>query len=507
VFEAARMGATARLAALTSMPPPSRAPHEIAAALAERFLGAERPLRRVVEVALTAEAQSRGEGPGRRGAPVLVVTGPPGAGKRTLVRALAAATGRPLVRVPRRGHGEAGLAGRPPSEGGARPGAILEGCLAAGTLAPLIWLEEVDARDIGQGLAPDDDHALANLADPEARAAFRDRFLDAAVDLSGALVVATARHPARVPESLRRGGAVVRLPGYTAEEKRATLAGAILPRALEALGPAGRAIEASPSALAALATQYAPEAGLAGLARRTDELLRRALAESLLGEAAHARLDEAAVLRLLGPAPAPFQPRRSAEVGVAVGLTWGDDGAEATLVEAVREGPGARSMAATRSSGAARPTGGARAATETALAFVEARSDRLRCDPGSLSDGGFRLRATGPAPSGDDDGNDLAVLLALVSLATDRPVRPDVALAGALSLRGAVRPTAGLPEKVVAALRAGMRKVIVPEADVASLPSSLSARTLASIEIVPVAHAEDAVREALIDIVIAREVR
>lgn len=454
--------------------------------LLARVVGLDAAVRRILERLVLHDALDEGGGAAM---PALLLEGPPGSGKRALVRAIAAASGRPLAHVPAPAAGDPGLAGHPRASGGRAPGALLSALLESGTLAPVLWLEAADRRE--------HEGALAALLDPARRGAFEDRFLGVPLDLSRAIVVLSARRVAALPPALLRHAEVVRLPGFGRGEKLEVLRRALLPRAVALCGEAGRGVEVTDAALERLAAEYAPEAGVHGLARRIEEVARRASAASLLGEAPAARVDAADLPRLIGPPPAEAHPRRRAEVGAALGLVWGPEGAEAAPVEAIRDD----------SVGAGRGAGAWRAAAEAALAYVASRAERLRAAPGALRDGGFRLRVGGPAPLADDDGADLAILLALVSLATDRPVRPDVALAGALTIRGAVRATAGVPEKVLAAARAGARRVLIPAADFAGLASALSPQSLSEVEVVPVAHADDAVREALIDIVIARELR
>jgi ATP-dependent Lon protease len=290
----------------------------------------------------------------------------------------------------------------------------------------------------------------------------------------------------------------VRLPGYTREEKVDLARRFLLPRAIDEAGAPAAAVELAPDAIERLAFAHSPEPGVRLLARRVAEVVRRAAARIALGEASAARLDAAAVDALLGPPPPSqtglFVRARRPDPGVSAAVVWAADGAEVALVEALRD---RRAVVAREGA----------AALEASLALVDARADQLRVEAGALAGRDVSLRITGPRPLGDDGAADLAVFLAVASLATDRPVRHDVAAAGALSLRGAVRSVAGLAEKVLAAARAGARKVLVPAADFAALGAELPATALAAIEVVPVAHADDATREALIDIVIAQELR
>jgi ATP-dependent Lon protease len=343
------------------------------------------------------------------------------------------------------------------------------------------------------------DALAAGLGAPVPRAALEDGgTAEDALGLAARapLAVATAHHPDDVPPALARRFEAIRLHGYSRAEKLEIARRRLLPRALAALGAPGRAVEVSGEALARLVEDYAPEAGVDGLERRLAELVRRAAARAALGEAESVRVLGEDVRRLLGPPPAASagaEPH-GAEVGVAAGLAWTRAGGAPVLLEALRAAPAE-----------ARPAAGLAGAVETALAYIEARAQDLRVEPGALRSRELLVRATGA--DADAGALELACFLAVLSLATDRPVRRDVAAAGAVTLRGAVRPVGGVPEKVLAAERTGFRKVLVPQADFPALEAALAPATLASVEVVPVAHADDAAREALIDIVIARGIR
>lgn len=348
----------------------------------------------------------------------------------------------------------------------------------------------LDALADGLGLAPPR-AALESLA-PEARAAAAEDAIAAARERP--LAIATAHHPQDLPPALARRMEVLFLHGYSRREKLEVARRRLFPRALAALGAAGRAVEIAPEALARLVERYAPEAGVDGLERRLAELVRRAAARIALGEAEGVRVEQDDLARLLGapPAPPPGAGARRAEVGVAVGLSWTREGGAPVLVEALRTRDGSG------------PAVEHAPAVEAALAYIHGRADDLRVDPDALLAREVRLRATGP---GEPAEIELACFLAVLSLATDRPIRGDVGAAGAVTLRGSVRALPGAPEKALAAERAGLKKILVPQADFAAVAAALSPATLADIEVVPVAHAEDAAREALIDIVIARGIK
>jgi ATP-dependent Lon protease len=343
--------------------------------------------------------------------------------------------------------------------------------------------------------------ALEPLAEGERVAAAEEALAAAARE---PLAIATAHHPSDLPPALFRRFETVPLHGYGRAEKLEIARRRLLPEALAAAGAAGGSVEVTGDALARLVDLYAPDAGVHGLERQLAQLVRRAAARIALGEAETARIDREEVRRLLGPAPvaAPGAERgaegaHGAEVGVAVGLVWAREGAAPVLVEALRARAAAVAPIAAELGGA----------VEAALAYIRTHAETLRIDQDALFAGEVLIRATGPQGVSDPGALELAVVLALVSLATDRPVRRDVAAAGSVTLRGAVRPVEGAAEKVLAAERAGFRKVVIARGDFPAVEATLPPAVLAGVEVIPVEAADEAAREALIDIVIARGIR
>jgi len=477
-------------------PAPAVDPERVRDALERRVFGLDEAKRRILERAALLKL-----GGGRSRSPTLLLLGPPGTGKTALAAALAQGLGRPLVRVPVGGALGPDILGRPRASGGAGPGALAAGLARAGAAAPVFLVAGVDR------VAADGALALLEVLDPARRSAFVDRYLGVPIDLSRALFLATAHHPADLPPVLERHLETVTLLGYTAADKVEIARRRLLAEVFEELGPeaAGRVTVAT-DALERLARAYSPEAGVSRLRHALGEACRRALARVALAEADEERIGADDLARLLGEPARPPEPPRP-EVGVATGLAWTRGGGDLLLVEAV-EVDGRGEVAASDGAGGGGSPGGLYAAVvETAYGFVRSQAEALRIDPERLRTRDVRVRISGadPAavPPGDEAGAGLAVLLALVSLLTDRPVRPDIAVVGGVTLRGAVAPVAGVAERVLAAERAGRRKILVPAAS-AREAERLGPAVRRALEVVPVERAADAFREGLIDIIVAR---
>jgi ATP-dependent Lon protease len=460
----------------------------------EGLVGVEQARRRLLERA----ALRLRFGPGRDPLPVL--TGPTGSGRGALLYALEAGLGWSMVRFDLRGLSERELRGLPPAAGGFEPG-VPARALADGRPHVLV-LECLDGVATG---APERERARAAAAVLElARGQLVDRFSGAAVSVDGCMMVGTAEHPARVPAVLREAIEPIQLHGYDRQQKLRIARERLVPEALGATGlPAGM-VRLADGVLERLVDAYDPEPGVHGLRRSIGALLRRAGAGIALGERAVGVVSVDELEGLLGPpvlAAAPLDPARRAEVGVVAGLTRTERGGDVALVEALRAGSDGGLQAST-SETSVRPE-----ALASAFAFIRSHAKELRTEPDALRPEQVHVRATAAGRLDDParTGLDLAVLVALASLASDRPVRPDVAAVGGLTLRGGVQPLAGLPEMVLAAGRRGLRTVLVPAAGLPGLERALSPSTLAQLKVVPVGSAADAARASLIDIVIARD--
>ncbi|MHC4829213.1 MAG: S16 family serine protease [Planctomycetota bacterium] len=467
------------------------------AALDARVVGHGRVKRRLLEMA--ALRQRFGD-PVDAG-PVLVLAGPEGSGRAALGEALATGLSLPLLRVGLTGLSARDLRGAPREDGG-EPGVLL-GRLGSAPRG-VVLLEGIDR--LGGG-SQAERAALVLRTLLAAGETFTDRFAGEAVSLRGAYVLATADHEEGIPQVLRELVEPVGLRGYDSDAKLAITRRHLIPRALEALGASESVVSISPGAFERLCSEYAPEAGVHSLARRVGQLIRRAAARVALGEVESVTVEAADLPEYLGSPPlraVRVEPGRP-QVGVALGLLWTHEGGEVALVEALLQGGDASPR---EHGGQGVHSGIRREAVESALAFLQRSADRLGIDSQGLRAREVAVRAsTPPRPVANArEGLDLAVLVALTSVATDRPVRADLAAVGGVTLHGAVQPLPGLPEMVLGAARRGVRHVLLPASPAAQVRRALPASTLAAVAIEPVEDAWDAARAALIDIVIARRI-
>lgn len=414
-------------------------------------------------------ARADAGGGARPAATVLCLTGPPGTGKTTLARSVAEALGRPFVRVSLGGvRDEADVRGHRRTYVGALPGRIVAALREARARNPVMLLDEIDkmGRD-GHG---DPAAALLEALDPEQQAAFRDHYLEVPVDLSDVMFVATANSVRDLPPALADRLEVVALPGYTEEEKLAILRRHLLPRQAAACALPPGALAVSTGALRALVRDYGRGPGLRALERQVAALCRKAAREVVADPGARVRVTARSLRQWLGPPPEPRRPpRRLPGPGVALALAWHGGGAEVWPLE----------VAVVPGGGALRLSGAMRSAQD-AVAVA------LTCLGGEAA--GLGLRAGLPGPQDvhvhappveypfDADALGLPLLLALASALTGRPVHADLGVAGGLTPRGRVVAVAALQERVLAARRAGLRRVLLPAEGRrawAELPSSV----------------------------------
>jgi len=421
----------------------------------------------------------------RRGAhgPLLCFLGPPGVGKTSLGRSIARALGRKFVRISLGGvRDEAEIRGHRRTYVGALPGRILQGMKQAGSKNPVFMLDEVDK--LGSDYRGDPSAALLEVLDPEQNHAFRDHYLGVPYDLSKVMFIATANLADTIPAPLRDRMETLRLSGYSEEEKLAIAEKFLVPKQIAEAGLSERDLSLGRPALRKIISEYTREAGLRELERQIAQLARkmaRRLVESGTSAAQARKLGtgRAAVsaedlAKLLGPAKfIPDERQRADEVGIANGLAWTQAGGEVLHVEAQMM-PGKGNLILTGQLGEVM-----KESAQAALSFARVQATRLGLRSDFLSDREIHIHV--PAGGVPKDGPSAGVTMAcvLVSLVSGIPVRRDVAMTGEITLRGRVLPIGGLKEKLLAAVRAGMRAVIVPATNLAELseiPSHLRQR-------------------------------
>jgi ATP-dependent Lon protease len=406
--------------------------------------------------------------PDKRG-PILCLVGPPGVGKTSLGRSIAEALGREYVRISLGGvRDDAEIRGHRRTYIGALPGRFIQAMKRAGTTNPVIVLDEVD-KLVGANLRGDPASALLEALDPEQNAAFRDHYLDVDYDLSKVIFLCTANELSAIPDVLRDRLEVIPLSGYTIEEKLAIARRHLLPKQRAENGLGDLDVELADDALLALATQYTRESGVRNLERELAALLRDAamqMAEGKplprAGDRPRLRVELDDLLRILGP------PRHHDEMaakiptpGVVTGLGWTPVGGTLLFVEG-SIGPGTGQIRLTGKLGEVM-----KESAQAALSFVRSRGSEFGISPEGLrdvlKDHDLHLHFPSGAVPKDGPSAGIAVTTALVSLFTGRPARADIAMTGEITLRGQVLPIGGVREKVLAAHRAGIRDVILPE--------------------------------------------
>jgi ATP-dependent Lon protease len=392
--------------------------------------------------------------------PILCFVGPPGVGKTSLGRSIARALGRKFERISVGGvRDEAEIRGHRRTYIGALPGTIIRALRDATTKNPVFMIDEIDK--MGADFRGDPSSAMLEVLDPAQNSTFRDHYLDLPFDLSEVLFIATANILDAVPPPLQDRMEVIQLAGYTVEEKLHIAKRYLVPRQLEANGLKPSQIEFSDSALRAIIDEYTREAGVRNLERQVGTICRKVARQVAEGSVeGKVRISAKRARELLGKRRFfSEQRRRTKDPGVATGLAWTPVGGEVLFVEATAV-PGSGNLTITGQLGDVM-----KESAQAALSWVRAHANELARD---LSDDWFAnhdIHVHVPAGAVPKDGPSAGVAMttALVSLISNRPVRNDVAMTGEITLTGQVLPIGGLKEKSLAAQRAGIKQVIVPD--------------------------------------------
>jgi ATP-dependent Lon protease len=424
--------------------------------------------------------------------PILCLSGPPGVGKTSLGQSIARAMGRKLVRVSLGGvRDEAEIRGHRRTYVGALPGRIVQALKRAGTANPVVMLDEIDK--LGAGLQGDPAAALLEVLDPEQNKAFADHYLEVPFDLSRTLFIATANTLETIPPALRDRMEVLEIPSYTSEEKAAIARAHLLPKQLEAHGLSGAAVEITQAALERIISAHTREAGVRSLEKRLADVCRALAVEKASGTLAEPRqVDAGEIESLLGPDR--FQPEIREDEGVpgvAAGLAWTPVGGEVLYVEALRM-PGKGQLILSGQLGEVM-----KESARAALSYVQANAAHLGVEEKPLE--GWDVHVHVPAGATPKDGPSAGVTLftALVSLLSGVPVRADTAMTGEATLRGRVLPVGGIKEKVLAAHRLGLKRVVIPEACAAEL-REVPQHVRDQLEIVLVKRMDEVLHAALV---------
>ena len=389
--------------------------------------------------------------------PILCLVGPPGVGKTSLGRSIARALSREYVRAALGGvRDEAAIRGHRRTYIGALPGRIASSLIKAKSMNPVFVLDEIDK--LGADNRGDPSSALLEVLDPEQNDAFSDHYLEVDVDLSRIMFVATANQLGTIPAPLRDRMEIIRLPGYTIEEKRLIAVEHLWPKQLEEHGLEVGQVELVREALDDVIVHYTREAGVRNLERQLAALCRHAAVVIAGGDDDVTTIGREDLAETLGP------PRyhseladRVPEVGICTGLSWTPTGGNIMFIEA-RSMPGIGRFKLTGQLGDVMNE-----SATAAFSWVRANASKLGIDTSKLADMDIHLHLPAGAVKKDGPSAGVAMATALVSLLESRPVRNDVAITGEITLRGLSLPVGGIKEKVLAAHRAGIKIVLLPE--------------------------------------------
>jgi ATP-dependent Lon protease len=414
---------------------------------------------RIVEyIAVKKLRVERGIHEDKRSGAILTLIGPPGTGKTSIGESIARATGREFVRMSLGGvRDEAEIRGHRRTYIGALPGRLVRALRDAGTMNPVIMLDEVDK--VGADWRGDPSAALLEVLDPAQNHSFRDHYLDVELDLSGVLFIATANVADTIPGPLLDRMEVIRFDGYTTSEKVAIARGYLWPRQLERNGLRAEEVEVSDELLRTITTEYTREAGVRQLERDLGTLLRKTATRIASGKAsAPVVVDLDAVRDALGR-QRHFQESaiRTAVPGVATGLAVTGAGGDVLFVEATAM-HGKPSLTLTGQLGDVM-----KESAQIALSYVQGHAHELGIDSQSFDERSFHVHVPAGAIPKDGPSAGVTMVTALTSLLSGRPVRHNVGMTGEVTLQGRVLPIGGVKQKVLAAHAAGLTEVVLPE--------------------------------------------
>jgi len=421
--------------------------------------------------------------------PILCFVGPPGVGKTSLGRSIARSMGREFVRVSLGGvRDEAEVRGHRRTYVGALPGRIIQSIKQAGTRNPVFMLDEIDK--LGADYRGDPSSALLEVLDPEQNAHFSDHYLNVPFDLSSAFFIATANLLDPIPGPLRDRMEIVRLSGYTPEEKTEIARAYLIPRQTEEAGLPVERIHWSEPALERLVREYTAEAGVRNLERQVATVCRKVARRAAEGDESSVKLTRKNLSGFLGPAPYVQEATSElGQVGVATGLAWTESGGDVLSIEAaMTRGKG---IVLTGQLGDVMKESG-----HAAMTWVRAQAAELGIEEKVLAEHEIHVHVPAGAIPKDGPSAGVTMATAIASLATGVAIRPDVAMTGEITLSGRVLPVGGVREKALAALRHGIHTVVLPRKNLDDL-EDVPREVKRKMTFIPVAHMNEVLAVAL----------